>query len=63
MTKTIIVKELIARTLYIYCHKTIWSCPITLALSENAGIGGRLGYFVWEDFVFQAHPIVIIKGA
>ena len=25
--------------------------------------GGRLHYFVWEDYVFQTQPTVIIKGA
>ena len=44
-------------------HKIIWGCPITLVLKGNSGIGGRLHYFVWEDYVFQTQPTVIIKGA
>ena len=46
-----------------------WGCPIIYSLSnrvvgetmninlinnDKGGVGGRLGYFVWEEFVFQA---------
>ena len=29
-----------------------------LTLKNEGGVGGRLGYFLWKEFVFQAYPTV-----
>ena len=39
-----------------------WRPPRTIGVSNKGAVGGGLGHFVWEEFVFQAKSIVI-KGA
>ena len=42
------------------CNQPLWhkiifrGCPIKLTLQNKGGVGGWLGYFVWEELVFQA---------